>query len=56
MPGKKKTEPQEKPIGITLRLPPDLWEKVHAHARRRRTSLQKLIIELLERELKISQP
>ena len=56
MPADEKNENQEKPIGITLRLPPDLWEQVHAHARRQRTSLQKLIIELLERELKISQP
>jgi|GEM_PF-4608994 predicted HicB family RNase H-like nuclease len=56
MPADEKNENQEKPIGITLRLPPDLWELVHAHARRRRTSLQKLMIELLERELKASRP
>ncbi|MCM0754190.1 DUF2274 domain-containing protein [Desulfovibrio aminophilus] len=54
MSGKKKTEPQEKPIGITLRLPPDLWEKIHAYARHRRISLQKLIVELIEKEIKSS--
>lgn len=44
----------EKPVNVSLRLPRDLYDQAHHHARMRRTTLTELIVEGLRMRLEAS--
>jgi Arc/MetJ-type ribon-helix-helix transcriptional regulator len=47
----KYTSDEAKPVGLSLRLPRDLYDQVQQHAKRRQTTLSELVREGLQLRL-----